>query len=301
MSSQAEAPSTNLPVSWTMASDFVALAKPRIVLFVALSALVGFVLGTSGAMRLEVLIPTLIGTAMVAAGTAALNQFAERDPDARMRRTAGRPLPSGRLGAQEAHCFGVLISISGISYLTLCVNLPTGLTAAATLAIYLFLYTPLKRRTPFNTAVGAVAGALPPVGGWAAATGGFGAGGWALFGILFLWQFPHVLAITWLHREDYARGGFRMLAVTDPEGRRTALRGVVYTLILIPVSLLPAFMGMTGRPCASVILLLGLGFLWFGVRFYRERTPHCARVLILVSLVYLPAVWMVMLLGRMLG
>ena len=301
MSLQAEAPSTSLPVPWTLASDFAALAKPRIVAFVALSTLVGFVLGAGGTLRLGVLIPTLIGTAMVAAGTATLNQFVERRLDARMQRTAGRPLPAGRLGEEEAHCFGVLLSISGIFYLGLCVSLLTGLTAAVTLGIYLFLYTPLKRRTPFNTAVGAVAGALPPVGGWVAATGGFDAGAWALFGILFVWQFPHVLAITWLHREDYARGGFRMLAVADPEGRRTALRVVVYTLILIPVSLLPTSMGVTGPVYGIVALLAGLTFLGFGVRFLLDRTPRRARLLILASLVYLPTLWLVMLFERMLG
>lgn len=301
MKLQAEASSTSFPVPWTLASDFATLAKPRIVVFVALSALVGFLLGAGETVRLALLIPTLIGTAMVSAGTAALNQVVERDLDARMRRTAGRPLPAGRLGREEAQCFGVLMAVSGAFYLGTCVNLWTGLTAAATLIIYLFAYTPLKRRSPFSTAVGAVAGALPPVGGWVAATGGFGAGAWVLFGILFLWQFPHVLAISWLHREDYARGGCRMLAVADPDGRRTALRAIFYTLILIPFSLLPVWTGLAGPCYGAAALLGGLIFLGFGVHFLINRTPWRARALMLVSLAYLPALWLVMIFERVLA
>jgi protoheme IX farnesyltransferase len=286
------------PLPWALASDFAELAKPRIVAFVCLSTLVGFVLGSAGPVDLELLLHALIGTAMVSGGTAALNQFLERDLDARMARTAGRPLPAGRLGPEEAHCFGVLLSASGIFYLGMSVNWGTGLTAALTLAVYLFLYTPLKRRTPLNTAVGAVAGALPPVGGWVAAAGGPAAGAWALFAILFLWQFPHVLAITWLYREDYARGGCRMVAVLDPDGGRTGRQVVAYSLVLLPFSLLPTCLGVTGLVYLCASLLLGLAFLGFGLRFRRARTPRRARLLMLASLVYLPALWLLMVFDR---
>ena len=212
----------------------------------------------------------------------------------------GSENPAGRLGPEEAHCFGVLLSASGIFYLGMSVNWATGLTAALTLAIYLFLYTPLKLRTPLNTAVGAVAGALPPVGGWVAAAGGLAPGAWALFAILFLWQFPHVLAITWLFREDYARGGCRMVSVLDPDGRRTGRQVVAYSLVLLPFSLLPAFLGMAGLFCFCASLLLGLTFLGFGLRFRQARTPRRARLLMLASLVYLPALWLLMVFDRIL-
>ncbi|OGG49337.1 MAG: protoheme IX farnesyltransferase [Candidatus Handelsmanbacteria bacterium RIFCSPLOWO2_12_FULL_64_10] len=300
MSPQVDTSSASLSLPWALASDFAELTKPRIVAFVCLSTLVGFVLGSVGPVNLGLLLHALIGTAMASGGTAALNQFLERDIDARMTRTAGRPLPAGRLGPEEAHCFGVLLSASGIFYLGMSVNWATGLTAALTLAIYLFLYTPLKLRTPLNTAVGAVAGALPPVGGWVAAAGGLAPGAWALFAILFLWQFPHVLAITWLFREDYARGGCRMVSVLDPDGRRTGRQVVAYSLVLLPFSLLPAFLGMAGLFCFCASLLLGLTFLGFGLRFRQARTPRRARLLMLASLVYLPALWLLMVFDRIL-
>lgn len=300
MALPAEASPQALPAPWTLASDLAILVKPRIVGFVVLSTLVGFVLGSGSRLHPEVLFPTLIGTALVAAGTAVLNQFLERESDGRMRRTAGRPLPSGRVGVQEVHCLGVLLAGSGILYLCITVSLATGLIAGLTAAIYLLLYTPLKRRTTLNTAVGAVAGALPPLGGWVAAAGGLGPGGWALFGILYTWQFPHVLAITWVYREDYARGGFRMLAVSDPGGKRTALRAAAYSLGLIPISLLPTWLGVTGWGYGVSALLSGLAFLGFGVGFWHRRTPHSARLMILASLVYLPLLWLVMLFERML-
>lgn len=298
MSLQTDTAEASLPIPRALASDFAALTKPRIVAFVCLSTLVGFVLGSAGPVNLELLLHALIGTAMASGGTAALNQFLERDLDARMTRTAGRPLPAGRLGVEEAHCFGVLLSASGIFYLGMSVNWATGLAAALTLAIYLFLYTPLKLRTPLNTAVGAVAGALPPVGGWVAATGSLSPGAWALFAILFLWQFPHVLAIGWLYREDYARGGYRMVSVLDPDGRRTGRQVASTSLILLPCSLLPTFLGMTGLFYFCASLLLGLGFLGFGLYFWQARTPRSARLLMLASLVYLPALWLLMISDR---
>jgi protoheme IX farnesyltransferase len=194
----------------------------------------------------------------------------------------------------------VLLSASGIFYLGMSVSWGTGLVAALTLVIYLFLYTPLKRKTPFNTAVGAVAGALPPVGGWVAASGGLDAGAWALFAILFLWQFPHVLAIVWLYREDYARAGCRMLAVLDPDGRRTGRRVVLYSLILLSFSLLPAFLGMAGPFYLFGSFLFSLAFLAFGLRFWRGRTHRRARLVALASLAYLPALWLLMIFDRIL-
>lgn len=300
MKPQTDAIEANLPLPWTWVSDFVALTKPRIVAFVALSTLVGFVLGSTGPLNLELMLHTLIGTAMVSGGAAALNQFIERDMDARMARTAGRPLPAGRLQPEEVHCFGVLLSASGIFYLGMTVNVGTGLAAALTLVIYLFLYTPLKQKTTLNTAVGAVAGALPPVGGWIAAAGSPSVGSWALFSILFLWQFPHFLAISWLYREDYARGGYQMLPALDPDGRRTGRQVAIYSLILLLFSPFPSFLGMTGLFYFFASLLLGLVFMGFGLRFCVARTNRRARLLMLASLVYLPMLWLLMIFDRIL-
>ncbi|HXQ24337.1 MAG TPA: heme o synthase, partial [Candidatus Acidoferrales bacterium] len=201
------------------AADFLALAKPRVVFMVLVTTFVGFYLGSRGMPDYLLLLRTLIGTALAAGGTLALNQFVERDLDAKMQRTKTRPLPDGRLQPTEALIFGVVLTVSGLVYLTLAVNVLSGAVTAATAVTYLFLYTPLKRLTPLCSVIGAVPGALPPVTGWVAAHEGFGVEAWILFAILFLWQLPHSLAIAHLYRDDYARAGFRLLPVVEPDAK----------------------------------------------------------------------------------
>ena len=284
-----------------LASDLAALTKPRIACFVLMSTLVGFILGSAGPPDVELLLHTLIGTAMAASGSSALNQLLERDPDSKMARTRGRPLPAGRLRPEEVHCFGVLLLFSGVFYLGMSVNWPVATLGALTAAVYLFLYTPLKRKSALNTVVGAVAGALPPVGGWVAAAGRPSAGAWALFWILYLWQFPHFLSIAWMHREDYARGGYRMLPVLDPSARRTGRVVVLFGLALLPLSLWPCFIDLAKGLYVFVAPALGLAFLGFGLSFSLSRTDRRAKALLLASLVFLPVLWLSLILDRIAG
>ena len=300
MKSHADAIEAGFPLTWTRVADYAALTKPRIAGFVLVSTMVGFIMGSSGHLDLELLLHTLIGTAMVAGGSAAMNQYMERDLDARMKRTSERPLPSGRLHPEEVHCFSTLLLASGLFYLWLSVNFGTGLVAALTSSIYLFLYTPLKRKTTLNTVVGAVAGALPPVGGWVAAAGSLSLASWALFAIVFFWQFPHFFAIAWLHREDYARGGYRMITAADPDGRRTRRQILAYSLVLLPCSLIPALLGMSGLPYGFGSAVLSLAFLVFVLRFCLSGSNERSRLLMLASLVYLPMLWTVMIFDRIL-
>jgi protoheme IX farnesyltransferase len=222
----------------------------------------------------------------------------ERERDGRMRRTADRPLPAGRIAPEAAYWFGLIVAGMGIVYLGVLVNWLTGLMGALTAVIYLLVYTPLKPKTTHNTAVGAIAGALPPVGGWTAATGVLSGEALALFGILFLWQFPHFLAIAWLYREDYARGGFRMLPVEDPQGDRTAHQVVLYSLVLLSCSLMPALLGIAGVIYFGVAVLLGFGLLHASFTFARLRTDVVARRLMRATLIYLPVLWLVMMLDK---
>ena len=280
------------------ASDYMVLLKPRIALFVALSTAVGFAMGCTGRLDLLRLLLTSLATFLIAGGSAALNQFVERDRDARMQRTAGRPLPAGRLQPERAYLFGLLLLAAGVLYLGIGVNWLTSSMAILTCLIYLFLYTPLKQKTVHSTVAGAVAGALPPVGGWAAAQGEVGRGAWVLFAILFLWQFPHFLSIFWLYREDYARGSYRMLPVEDPRGDRTSQQAVLYSLALLPFSLLPVLMGVAGVVYFLVALLLGVGLLSFSLAFARFRTDRTAKRLLRATLAYLPILWLVMILDK---
>ena len=216
----------------------------------------------------------MLGTALVAAGTNALNQVAERDTDALMHRTGRRPLPTGRVSLGAAAGFAWTAGVLGVAYLAMFVNVLTAAIAAATLLSYVFLYTPLKRKTSLNTLVGCVPGALPILGGWAAAGGSLGVGAWVLFGILFLWQLPHFLALAWLYREDYGRAGLRMLSVGDRTGVTTFRHAAVYALALLPVSLLPAVVGIAGAWYFAGAAILSSWFVWVGVRAVRNgRTP----------------------------
>jgi protoheme IX farnesyltransferase len=280
-------------------SDYLELTKPRVTGLVLLTTAVGFYLGSRGAPDLRLLLGTILGTALVAAGTSALNQYAERDADARMIRTRGRPLPAGRLDPPSALLFGTAVSLAGLAHLALAVDpLAAGL-AALTLASYVFVYTPLKRLSTLCTLVGAVPGALPPLIGWAAAQGEVGAGGVALAGILFVWQLPHALAIAWMYRDDYARGGFALLPVVDPGGGSTARQILAHTLVLLPTSLVPSMIGLAGTTYFFSALLLGVGLAACALPVVLGGTIRSARRLLLASVVYLPALLLVMALDRL--
>jgi heme o synthase len=280
-------------------SDYMELTKPRVTSLVVTTAAFGFYLGSRGSLDLLLLLHCLAGTWLVAAGTSALNQVLERDSDSRMERTRRRPLPDGRLQPVQALGFATALATIGMLYLALTVNLLTALLAAATLASYIFLYTPLKARSPLATLVGAVPGALPPLGGWAAASGSLGAGGWALFGILFLWQLPHSLAIAWMYREDYARGGFRVLPVVDPGGDSTVRQILGNAIVLIPVSLTPSLLGVAGKFYFYGALVLGLFLLWHCAGIVRDRGRSGARRIVLASVIYLPALLLLMALDKL--
>ena len=269
-------------------ADLLQLTKPRITLMVLVSSAAGFVIGSSGRPDPLLLLATLIGIGLVAGGSSALNQLLERDIDSLMERTKGRPLPAGRVTPGAAVAFAGVISLSGILLLALIVNPLTALLAAIALLSYVLVYTPMKRVSSLSTLVGAVPGALPIMGGWSAARGELGPGAWALFGILFFWQLPHFLALAWLFREDYRRGGLKMLGVTDPTGHQTRSQAVLYALALIPASLLPALLGLSGSLYAFVALALGLAYLAAAVRFWVRDDSPTARGLFRTSLIYLP-------------
>lgn len=283
--------------SQSFASDLVELIKFRISVMVTLSTLVGYVLGASPVFF--DLIHLLLATFLTAAGAGALNQYVEREADGRMHRTANRPLPAGRVGADLALRIGLLLSVIGVLYLGVAINVLTALFGALTTGIYILVYTPLKMRTPHNTAVGAISGALPPVGGWTAATGSLGGETLALFAILFVWQFPHFFAIAWMYREDYARGGYRMLPIEDPEGDRTAHQMVLYSLVLLSCSLMPALIGLSGPIYFAVAVLLGTVVLFKSLAFAKNRTDVHARGVLRATLIYLPILWGVMVWDKM--
>ena len=279
-------------------SDLVELTKPRINLMVVLTAGIGMLLASKGTLSIELVFHTLLGTALLSAGSSALNQVIERDLDGLMRRTADRPLPAGRMSPDVALFFGIAIAIGGLLELAIGANLLTALLGAVALAGYIFVYTPLKRVSSLATVVGAVPGAIPPLMGWAAVDNQIGAGAWVLFGILFLWQLPHFLAIAWMCREDYARAGFPMLSVIEPDGRSTARQMILYGVALLPVSLLPTILGLTGITYFLGTLALGCFFLGFCVAFSLSFSHQAARRVLLISVLYLPAVLVVMVLDR---
>lgn len=279
-------------------SDFIQLTKPRITFLVTITTLIGFLMAIRGSSNLYLLFNTLMGTALVAAGASALNMVLEWEADARMRRTEMRPIPAGRLTIPHSISFGAAISIIGIMQLLLFVNLLTSLLAILTLGLYLFAYTPLKRRTSLCTLIGAVPGAIPPMMGWTAVTGSVSFQAWWLFAILFLWQLPHFLSIAWLYREDYARGGFPMLPVLDPDGVRTSRQIILETLALTLVSIMPSLMGMTGAAYMAGALALGGAFLIMSLRLSRSKSTAAARRLLLTSVIYLPLLLTLMVLDK---
>jgi len=275
------------------AGDYLALTKPRITVFILMSTAIGFLCGEHivGSWNWALLLHTLLGTALIASGTAALNQWYERAADAKMIRTRHRPIPAGRITEQKAFVFGVGLSIVGFAELCLGANLLTGLLGLFTLASYLLIYTPLKQKSPHSTTIGAIPGAMPPLIGYAAASGLLNWEAGVLYAILFLWQFPHFYAIAWMYRDDYARAGIRMLPVVEPSNESTARRIVAMSLALIPISLLPKYLGMAGNVYLFGALAAGLYFLYAGSRAAMERTPLRARQVLLASIVYLPVLY----------
>ena len=269
-------------------SDLVALTKPRVVIMVLVTTLVGYDAGLTGSPDYVRVLHLLIGTLLAAGGTLALNQYWERGLDARMDRTRARPLPDGRLQPLEALLFGAALTMLGVAYLAALVGVVVALITAATAILYLFVYTPLKLRTALCTLVGAVPGALPPVTGWVAARDDVTTGAWVLFAILFLWQLPHTLAIARLYREDYARAGVRVLPVVDRDGASTERQIVVASVGLLAVSLLPTVIGWTGPIYLAGALALGLAFAAAGVGQALAPSARSARRVLLVSLLYLP-------------
>ena len=285
--------------AWRRLSDYLALTKPRVVAMVLVTTAVGFHLGSAGSALVLPLLYTLAGTALAAGGTLALNQYMERDLDARMERTRHRPLPGGRVHPGEALVLGCVLLVAGVGVLALGVDPLAAIVTAAIAITYLLLYTPLKRVSSLCSLVGAIPGALPPVAGWAAARGTLGLEPWILFAIMFLWQIPHTLAIGRMYRDDYARAGIRVLAVVDRGGRTTGVQAVCNCLALLPVALLPTVVGLAGSAYFLVALVLGLAFLWSAVGLARGGRAADARRLLFTSLVYLPVVLAVMALDKL--
>jgi protoheme IX farnesyltransferase len=295
-------PEVALAAAGPRVAAYISLTKPRLVLLVLITVAVGFFLGGAGGVHqgsFATLLATLLGTALVAGGAGALNQWLERARDAQMRRTASRALPSGRLAPSEAAFFGSFLVGLGTAVLLAGANSLAAAVAFVTFVLYVFVYTPLKPRTTLNTVVGAVPGALPPLIGWAAASGRLGLEAWSLFLIVFLWQFPHFLAIAWIHRDDYQRAGFRMLTGDDARGTRTSRQAVSYALALIPVGLLPAAIGLAGPLYFAGALGLGVLYLGDAVRFWLEVTDRGARRLLMTSFLYLPAILLLLVLNPM--
>ena len=279
-------------------SAYVELTKPRITFLIVLTSAAGFALASAGSIDYVAMLSALLGIGLLSSGIATLNQYAERDLDLLMRRTATRPLPSGKLAPWEALAFGAGVTIAAEVYLLVFVNPLSALLGLTVIAGYVFAYTPLKTRTSLSTMVGAFPGAVPPLIGWTAARDSISIEGSVLFAILFLWQFPHFLAIAWMYREDYSRAGILMLPVVEPDGRVTAQQIVVYTLMLIPVSLLPWVLGMSGRIYLVGAALLGLLFLYSSLRAAFSMSRQHARRLLLASVLYLPLLFILMVLNR---
>jgi protoheme IX farnesyltransferase len=272
--------------SWL--SVFCELIKLRLTGLVLLTTLVGFYLGSREAVDYVLMFHALMATTLVACGASALNQWWEREHDAKMRRTEDRPLPSGRMQPETVLLFGGVCSVAGLIYLGLAVNPLTALLGGVTVVTYILIYTPLKRVTWLNTAIGAIPGALPPLMGWTAARNDLTSEGWSLFAILFFWQIPHFLAIAWLYRDEYAKAGFIMLPGVDPDGVRTGSQAVSHTLALLMASLCPVIFHVSGVIYLAGALVLGAAFLWRAVQFSRDLTLQRARRLFLISIIYLP-------------
>jgi protoheme IX farnesyltransferase len=283
-------------VAWCQ--DVSELVKLRLSALVLATTFLGFYLGSEGEMHGWLLFNTMMGTGLVAGGAAALNQLLEREQDAKMKRTQDRPLPGGRMHPDEVLILGFGFSVGGLIWLAMGVNMISAVVAALTLGIYLFIYTPIKRTSSLNTPIGAVAGALPPLLGWVAAQGSVSLAGWTLFAILFFWQMPHFMAIAWMFREDYAVAGFKMISLHDEEGVMTGRQGLIYAMALVPVSLIPALVGLAGAIYFTAALFLGFAFVWLAFLFFLRPTVRSARVLFFGSIIYLPLLMLALGLGR---
>ncbi len=283
----AAARETMTPV-WVLMGILRELTKARLTALVLITTLTGFFVARTGSADWLAGLHVLLGTGLVAAGAAVLNEWWERDLDRLMDRTATRPLPSGQVEPVFALVLGLVFSVGGLMYLAWVVNALTAVLGAVALISYVLVYTPLKRLTPLNTLVGAVPGALPPLMGWTAARGEMGAGGLALFAILFLWQIPHFMAIAWLYREQYARAGFRMLPVVDPQGRATGWTTLISSVALLGASLVPMGVGLAGAAYGGGAVALGMFFVWASWRFTMELDRQRARMVFFASIIYLP-------------
>jgi protoheme IX farnesyltransferase len=281
--------------------DYWALTKPEVNFLILVTTFAGFYLASNsstGGFRILPAVHMLLGTLLVASGTGALNQYIERVFDAQMRRTARRPLVSGRIESSHALWFGISLSVTGTAYLALAVNVLASLLSLGTLLTYLFFYTPLKRKTPVCTLIGAFPGAVPPLIGWAAVRGRLDPEAWVLYAMVFLWQFPHFMAIAWMYREDYARARYLVLPLDERRDRFVVWQSVVVSLALIAVSLIPAFSGESGLIYAAGALMLGAIFFYYSARFAFHRSNAAARQLLAASIVYLPAVFILMMLDK---
>lgn len=277
--------------------DYIALTKPELTLLSVVSAVgTAFMALHDSGYYLPVL-HTFVGTLLAGAGAGTLNQYLERNHDAMMKRTTSRPLPAGRVKPGEALAFGIFLSISGVLYLASVVNILAGILTALTLASYLLIYTPLKRRTPFATVIGGIPGALPPLIGWAAARGSLTTESFALFFILFFWQMPHFLALAWMYRKDYARAGYKMLPVLDASGSATSRQILIYSIALIPASVLPTLVGLAGLIYFAGALLISVASLLVAIRFSFDRSNANARHLFSASLLYLPILFFFLMIG----
>jgi protoheme IX farnesyltransferase len=277
---------------------FVELTKPRIAFMLVLTAGAGFYLGNRGTFDLLLFANAMIGIALLAFGVATLNQWLEKRTDALMDRTAGRPLPSGKISNLEALIFGSILCIGAEAYLLFLVNPLTALLGISVIVGYVLLYTPLKTRTTASTAIGAIPGAMPPLMGWTASANEITLGAWALFTFLFLWQFPHFLAIAWMYKDQYAKAGILMLPIVEPSGRITARQIVLFAIMMVPVSLAPFFLGFAGWIFLIAGVVLGIWFLVESIRTARAKTPEMARRLLLVSVLYLPVMFALMVLDK---
>jgi heme o synthase len=280
------------------AAALVTLTKPRIALMLVLTAAAGFYLGTAGSFNFLLFVNSMLGIALLAFGVATLNQYIERDTDLLMKRTATRPLPTGKLTNVQALVFGILLCLAAEVYLAVTVNLLTAALGLSVIIGYVLLYTPLKTKTSLSTVIGAFPGAMPPLMGWTAAAGTITIPAWMLFTILFFWQFPHFLAIAWMYREEYAKAGILMLPVVEPEGRLTAQQIVVFTLLLVPISFAPFFMAQTGVIYLVGAALLGLWFIWESIKFARAKSNAQAKKLLRVSVIYLPLLFLLAVLNK---
>lgn len=278
--------------------NYYELTKPRITWLILVTTGVGYYFGHKGVLDWLTLFHCMVGTALIASGTSALNQWYEHQSDALMRRTEKRPIPAGAITPRNALIFGFVLSCAGYLQLSLGCNWLTAALGLITECIYLFVYTPLKQRTPISTTIGAVPGAMPPLIGFAAASGHLTLEAWALFAIMFLWQFPHFYAIAWMYREDYQRGGIRMLPVVEPDGESTVRQMMLFSLALIPVTLLPRVLSMTGNWYVAGAVIGGFVFFWYCTRMVKDRSLLRARSVLLVSVIYLPVLFGLLILDR---